>query len=500
MLSVRRLREFFSTLRFRLVLWITLVVFAMVLVTNIGIREVEMRTLRHSYDQFLIASLEEVGSSIRLYDRRMHQNLTPEQRERALEFYQGQWKDKVRANEYRAWFVQLFDDNKKLIWSSENAPPFDIASFVGEGHGLYDDREHRVIEKKVTISPEQHYYIRCGFRQLALQDDIELLNRYLLIVSFSILLAAPLGGYVIALRATRPISHIIAMTAHLQPSAMNERLPIRGTGDEIDRLSQTINELLDRLASHIERNRDFVANAAHELRSPLAAIRSSVEVGLNKSREPEEYAAILIDVMEEIGRLAGLVNRLLILAEGDAGRLAGKDQFTRLDKIVRESVDMFDAVAEMKGVRLTLGDIAPAIVCGDETYLRQVVRNLIDNAIKYNANPGAVNVHLRVESAKKQVLLIVSDSGIGIPAEVLPRIFERFYRADKSRTRENERAGYGLGLSICQTIVKALNGEITVMSEPGRGSTFVVRLPLVVDGASLSHSSEKLIAAMQAGR
>jgi signal transduction histidine kinase len=498
MLSVRRLREFFSTLRFRLVLWITLVVFAMVLVTNIGIREVEMRTLRHSYDQFLIASLNEVDNSIHNYDRRMHDN--PEERAVYRDRFYGLWGAKVRANEHRAFFLQIFGQDRKLIWTSANAPPFDAPSFAGESHGPYDDKDHRVIEKKVSVSPEQHYYVRCGFRQTALQDDIELLNRYLLIVSFSILLAAPLGGYVIALRATRPISRIIAMTAHLQPSAMNERLPIRGTGDEIDRLSLTINELLDRLASHIERNRDFVANAAHELRSPLAAIRSSAEVGLNKSREPEEYAAILADVIEEIGRLAGLVNRLLILAEGDAGRLAGRDQFTRLDKIVRESVDMFDAVAEMKGVRLTLGDIAPAIVCGDETYLRQVVRNLIDNAIKYNANPGAVNVHLRVESAKKQVMLIVSDSGIGIDQQVLPRIFERFYRADKSRTRENERAGYGLGLSICQTIVKALGGEITVMSEPGRGSTFVVRLPLIVDGASLSHSGEKLMADLLAGR
>src|ERR1019366_1823435 len=110
MLSVRRLRELFSSLRSRLVIWITLVVFAMVLVTNIGIREVEMRTLRHSYDQFLIASLEEVNNTLIKYDQRMHQTLTPEQRKRARDFYQGVWKDKVRANEHRAWFLQLFDE------------------------------------------------------------------------------------------------------------------------------------------------------------------------------------------------------------------------------------------------------------------------------------------------------------------------------------------------------------------------------------------------------
>jgi signal transduction histidine kinase len=208
---------------------------------------------------------------------------------------------------------------------------------------------------------------------------------------------------------------------------------------------------------------------------------------LNRSRTPEEYAVILTDVMEEIGRLAGLVNRLLILAEGDAGRVAGKDQFTRLDKIVRESVDMFDAVAELKGVRLTVGEMATALVPGDETYLRQVVRNLIDNAIKYNRNPGEVVVHLRIDAARKNVALIVQDTGIGIDQEVLPRIFERFYRADKARSREKERAGYGLGLSICQTVIQALQGEITVESDAGKGTRFTVRLPLIED-ASQAHS------------
>ena len=136
---------------------------------------------------------------------------------------------------------------------------------------------------------------------------------------------------------------------------------------------------------------------------------------------------------------------------------------------------------------------------GDETYLRQVVRNLIDNAIKYNKNPGEVVVELRVEKDKKQAVLTVRDTGIGISAEVLPRIFERFYRADKSRTREHERSGYGLGLSICQAVVRALRGEISVESHAGQGTKFTVRLPLIEDGTSLSHSGERY-AIMPAGR
>jgi two-component system, OmpR family, heavy metal sensor histidine kinase CusS len=482
MLSVQRLRELFSSLRFRLVLWITLVVFLMVVVTYITVRAVEQQTLRAGYDQFLKDSLDDVNVVV---TENYPENMT--QLDTAL-------NKKVKDNESRTWFLQIFDDKKTLIWKSGNAPILEPPSFAADINGPYDEKKqetHRVFEKHLKKASGEVYYIRCGFLRISLQDDIDLLNRNLMLASISILLAAPIGGYVIALRATRPIAQIIATTAHLQPSNLKERLPIRGTGDEIDQLSQTINGMLDRLASYLNQNRDFVANAAHELRSPLAAIRTSVEVGLNRSRTPEEYAVILTDVMEEIGRLAGLVNRLLILAEGDAGRVAGKDQYTRLDKIVRESVDMFDAVAELKGVRLTVGAMASALVPGDETYLRQVVRNLIDNAIKYNRNPGEVVVHLRIDAARKQVSLIVQDTGIGIDQEVLPRIFERFYRADKARSREKERAGYGLGLSICQTVIQALHGEIMVESTSSRGTTFTVRLPLIEDAIPQSASAIK---------
>lgn len=466
-----RLREIFATLRFRLVVWITLIVFFMVVATNIGVREMEQRALSHSYDQFLLDSVDDVHASV-LRVGMDHPNQLFEE-----------LGEKVKANKKRSWFLQLFDAKKRLIWSSDDAPSMAPPAFAGEANGPFLREEHRIYEKKLQGASGNDYYIRCGFLQVELTDDIDVLNRAILIASISILLAAPLGAYVIALRATRPITQIITTTAKLKPGNLEERLPIRGTGDEIDQLSQTINGMLDRLASYINQNRDFVANAAHELRSPLAAVRSSVEVALNKGRTPEEYTVILADVMEEIGRLAGLVNRLLILAEGDAGRLSGRAQFAHLDKIVRESVDMFEAVAEMRGVRLAIGALAPAVVPGDETYLRQVVRNLIDNAIKYNRNPGQVVVHLRVEPAKKEALLTVEDTGIGIDADVLPRIFERFYRADKARTREQERSGYGLGLSICQAIVQALHGDITVTSEAGKGTTFTVRLPCAEEGS-----------------
>jgi heavy metal sensor kinase len=478
MLSVQQIKGFFATLRIRLVLWTTLVVFVMVVVTNVTVRELEDRSLRQSYDQFLVDSMEDVQLSVVRSEPINQVQLFAE------------LKEKVRVNESRSWFLQIFSDQGQLIWGSGNAPPLAPPAFADEVKGPYDEKRHRVFEKKFRKPSGEMYYVRCGFLQIELLDDIDHLNRQILIASISILLAAPLGAYVIAMRATRPITQIITTTAQLQPSNLNERLPIRGTDDEIDQLSHTINGMLDRLATFIDRNRDFVANAAHELRSPLTAIRSSVEVALNRSRTPEEYVAILTDVIEEIGRLAGLVNRLLILAEADAGRLTGKNQCTRLDKIVLESVDMFEAVAESTGVRLTIGDIAPAVVPGDETCLRQVVRNLIDNAIKYNRAAGEVVVRLRADPGKSKVTLIVSDTGVGIDGDVLPRVFERFYRADKARSRESERQGYGLGLSICQTIIQALHGEISIETHVGQGSTFTIVLPLVADDAKTSQAAE----------
>lgn len=479
MFSGRPARELFYTLRFRLVIWVAVIVLLMEIITNIAVSQIEERTLQHDYDLYLEESMEIVHNVVIKY--LPHQN----------ELMIAELREKMRGNEHRGLFLQIFDAGEHPIYASANLPPLPPIDFTLADIGPYDAKKHRVHDKKLVNRNGDPYFLRCGFSRIALQEDIDLLNRCYLLAGLSTFLIAPLGAYFVALRATRPIAEIIATTAHLQPSNLNERLPIRGTGDEIDQLSTTINGMLDRLASFITQNRDFVANAAHELRSPLAAIRASVEVGLNQSRTQEEYVHILTDVMEEIGRLAGLVNRLLILAEGDAGRLAPRDQTTRLDKVVRESVEMFEAVAELKGVRVSITELAPALVRGDETNLRQVARNLLDNAIKYNRSPGEVDVRLRVDAEQKCAVLIVKDTGIGIKREALPRVFERFYRVDKSRTRESEQVGYGLGLSICQAVVEAIKGEISIESEPGKGSTFTVRFPLADDHETVVQRGDK---------
>lgn len=475
-----RLKDLFSTLRFRLLVWVTLVVFAMVVLTTVTVRAVAHRALLFDFAQLLDLEADEVARDVQRY--------YPENQPQLIQALQSQVEVLSRREWFREWFISLYTPDGERVWSSRDVPvhmaPPTAANLRNEQE---DVGRFRILERRVDTRNGTVLFVRCGCSRQPVEEDLQQSDRIMLWSGLVTMLLAPLGGYALAGRATRPIAKIIATAARLQPSKLDERLPIRGTGDELDQLSQTINGMLDRIASYIDRNREFVANAAHELRSPLAAIRSTVEVALNRTRSPEEYTTLLIEVMEECSRLAGLVNRLLLLAEGDAGRLGARDQSVRLDKVVRESVDMFEGVAEARGVSLQASPLPAVTVPGDEFHLRQVVRNLIDNAIKFTPTDGRVDVALDVDADGRRARLTVRDSGIGIGAEDLPRIFERFYRADKARTRESHVGGHGLGLSICQSIVAALDGEIRVESTPGRGSAFTVILPLV--GAASTASS-----------
>jgi signal transduction histidine kinase len=273
------------------------------------------------------------------------------------------------------------------------------------------------------------------------------------------------------------LARIIDTTARLHPSHLEERLQLRGTRDELDRLSLTVNGLLDRIANYISQNQQFTANAAHELRSPLAAIQNALEVGLNADRSAEEYRELIGETLEECGVLRDLVNQMLLLAESDTGRLEISPEAIRLDQVAQKSHEMFAGVAEAADLKLELVCSEPVLVYGDANRLRQVINNLIDNAIKFSRPQGSITVSVRREYGRHAVLEVI-DTGIGISEEDLPHVFERFYRGDKSRQRKDRSGGTGLGLSICRSIVLAHSGTIKVESTLGLGTGFTVTLPL----------------------
>jgi signal transduction histidine kinase len=319
--------------------------------------------------------------------------------------------------------------------------------------------------------------LRVGCSEDFVTADVDNLTRIAGIAALAVVVVAPWSGYWLAGRATRPLATIARTAARISPgtATMAERVPLRGTGDELDRLAETFNRLLDRLAEHLEGQRAFVANAAHELRSPLAALRASAEVALGRELAPEDYRERLADIVESCDALVGLVNQLLLLAEGEAG-MVGTQSPVALDRLAAKVVEMFSGIAESREVTLEARSTGPVLVPGNEIHLRQVISNLVDNALKFTPAGGTVEVE--VTAGPGEALLRVRDTGSGIAAADLPHVFERFYRADRARQRSAGGGGFGLGLSICHALVTAHGGQIALASQAGRGTTVTVTLAL----------------------
>lgn len=469
--------SFFRSFRFKVMAGLVVTVIGTMFITTILVRWILTPQLQAEFDDQLKDETKDTILEVReLFPEGIPSNLKESDR---FSKFVHILERRAQSRGNLRWFLRVFDGEHDVLYQSEpllTIPPPDAK------HVLVPHQRDEFSWVDTPLSShdgatKSRYTLQVGRSTESLIDDIKLLNNTLLWRGFFVVALAPVAGYFFARQVTGPIANIIATASRLQPQQLDERLPIRGTNDELDRVSQTINRMLDRIAVYIERNRSFVANAAHELRSPLAALRSSAEVALNRSRTPEEYATVLTEMIDEVSHLSTMVNRLLLLAESDAGRmLAGAGASASLGKVVRESIEMFQAVAETAGVAIHLGKLPVAMIPCDEVTLRHLVRNLVDNAIKFTPAGKAISVTLRIEQSR--AVLEVADQGIGIPAKDQPRVFERFFRGDRSRHRDDGRAGTGLGLSICHAIATDIGGEIRLTSVFGQGSKFTVILPL----------------------
>ncbi len=471
------LKEVFGTLRFRLTAWNTAVVLVFVLLTLWGVREGLRLVLWNEADDQLVDDALEI--------REMIEQLYPD-----LDKIHGELERKATTHTHRGLHIRIFDEQVRLLWSSTTSPdiPSPIELFKS-GMKPVTNRHNRLVHFQIQKAGVPLYMIRVGTSFKPLEDDLAQVTWLLVVVGSLTVLVSPLGGYWLAGRATRPIARIIKTTNRLHPDTLEERLPLRGTGDELDRLSATINGFLDRIGTYLEQNREFTANAAHELRSPLAAIQNSLEVALNTDREVDEYKELLAELLDECGGLRVLVNQLLILAESDAGRMQVETEPVELDAIVQKTFDMFLGVAEAAEIDLRIARLDRARVAGAAGRLRQVVNNLVDNAIKFTRAGGVVELSLTFCEADDTVCLSVRDTGSGIPPADVPQIFNRFYRGDKARQRDRPSRGTGLGLAICKSIVAAHNGQIEVASVVDQGTTMTVILPAVVAGALYESSA-----------
>jgi len=257
--------------------------------------------------------------------------------------------------------------------------------------------------------------------------------------------------------------------------SLHRRLNIGAAGQELARLAGTLNEMIGRLETSFGALRRFTADASHELKTPLAGIRADVERAMSPTTTDTEQAIALEEALQQVTRMADLVDSLLTLARADEGRFDLVREPVQLGLLVREVVETARLLGEDQELIIDAPTIEDAEVLGDLTRLRQLLLNLVTNAIKYTPREGRVTIAL--VRGEEVVTLTVEDTGIGIAAADLPYVFERFWRADRVRSRESE-GGFGLGLAICQWIVTAHGGHLSVQSRLGRGSSFIVTLPL----------------------
>jgi two-component system heavy metal sensor histidine kinase CusS len=282
--------------------------------------------------------------------------------------------------------------------------------------------------------------------------------------------AALVGGYFLARRALAPIDRMTQAAQEISGHRLDGRIVSSNADDELGRLAATLNGMIDRLAQSLSDVRQFTADAAHELRTPLAVARTELEVTLRSPRSAEEYRRSLEMLLEEVEQLTQLANQLLSLSREDAQGSRIQHEPVHFDRTVAEALTHFRSLANDKGVEIA-AHTSECCVQGDPERLRQLVWNLLHNAVKFTPPGGHVSV--RLEPRNTGVVLKVSDSGTGIAQEDQEKVFNRFYRADSAR----HGAGAGLGLSICQAIVEAHGGSIRVESEVDKGATFVVTLP-----------------------
>jgi two-component system heavy metal sensor histidine kinase CusS len=288
---------------------------------------------------------------------------------------------------------------------------------------------------------------------------------------------APLAAFWLAGRATRPLADILHTAERLRPTRLGDRLPIRGNSDELDRLAKTINGLLDSVASHVDQQEQFVTDAAHELRGPLAALQSSLEVAVSQDQAPADRQELLTDMLEAARHLSKVANDLLILAEAGSAARPATHGPVDVGGISRQAIAMFAGVAEECGIALSLDATGSALAAGDPVDLRRLLSNLLDNAIRFTRPGGRVEVKLVDAPASSGLILTVSDTGTGIAPRDLDHVFDRFFKADPARSHGGSGRSGGLGLAICRSIVESSGGTIGIASRLGEGTTVTVRLP-----------------------
>jgi two-component system OmpR family sensor kinase len=337
-----------------------------------------------------------------------------------------------------------------------------------------------VVRRNIAVGPNISRVVAALPTDLA---DIapQLLIGTLIVVAPIIFLISMIVAYVVVGQAFRPVDQLInEVEAITDGRSLHRRLPADTSNDELARLSLTVNAMLTRLESSFAALRRFTADASHELKTPLTVLRADVERAMHPGTARGDRMVALEEALQETARMSDLVNSLLTLARADEGRFDIHRTPVQLEPLVREVYETAMILGEQGHLKIVLLALEGGVVMGDRTRLRQLLLNLVTNAIKYTPEHGRVEISATRREGH-DVVIAVRDTGIGISATDLPHVFDRFWRADRVRSRASERGGFGLGLAISQWIVQAHGGTIIAQSRLGRGTVFSVTLPIVAE-------------------
>jgi heavy metal sensor kinase len=405
-----------------------------------------------------------------------------ETRGRVLHEQPERLQDELREHQElreQADFLQVCDQNGRWIYRSRLMAHYDLPVPARASYSAYNvmsvDLPLRVLVREMNAGSDT-YRIQVA---IPMDDFYEAIDRFkwtVLLLSPLVIVLASSGGYWLSRRALAPVDQITRAAQDINSNNLAKRLDVPPSGDELQRLSETLNSMLGRLESSFNRITQFTADASHELRTPLALMRTTTEVSLRTSHTVDEYRDAHEEVLSELETTSSLLENLMVLARADAGVETLQRAPINLAESLRDACKDGRVLAQVKQLRFTENiDAQELFVEGDSRALHRLFLILIDNAVKYTPSGGSIAVKLR--RSNDSALAEFRDTGIGIAADDLPRIFDRFYRADKARSREL--GGVGLGLSIARWVAETHRGSIEVQSTPGAGSVFVVRLPVL---------------------
>lgn len=464
---------------FRLTLWYLAIFAAAQLCFGAGMWLVLRQDLYGIADDALTAQIEDLTNFLKAQNK----NATVAKlQEEVSEAY---------VLEHSGDFLQIYDGDGNWIFRAASlernrSAPLAPAAVKGPSFQNWQlgDKPFRFITQRIDVNGRS-YTVQTGVPVDQIIATLSLFRSYLLMLAPLLLLAAASGGYWLSRKALSPVDAITRSARSIGGSNLGDRLEQLTTGDELQRLSDTLNEMLARIEGAFLRVTQFTADASHELRTPVSLIRTEAEIALRKSRGDEEYREALCHILLEAERTSSLIEELLSLARADSGRERLHLTLLDLRTAIMETANEWRQLVEARNLQFTLTVASRGLpVLADHSAVQRLLAILLDNAVKYTPGPGAIE--LRLEARNEKAVITVRDSGIGISEQDQTRIFERFYRADKARSREL--GGAGIGLAIADWIVQQHRGSIAVRSSSGGGSTFFVEFPLQPKSAALDVS------------